>query len=193
MEQDSIQLTVQEVDPRDIGRGIARIDHDSMDSLNVSAGNAIEIKGKKTTVVKCLPPHSSDEGNGIIRLDELACINLGVAPGDTITARKIKAIDAEIIAVYPLEATHSIDEHYLTEALENNFLIRGNKVMIPYFGASLTFEVIWIRPVDAVSVTHNTIFHIAKESEVELQKDGNGDYEKEMRIPGLNVDLNKLV
>jgi transitional endoplasmic reticulum ATPase len=192
MGKDSIQLIVQ-IDSRDIGHGIGRIDHDSMDSLNVSSGDAIEINGKKRTVVRCLPQHSSDERKGIIRLDELTCINLGVALGDTITVKKIKAIDAEIVVVYPLEATPSIDEHYLAEALENNFLIRGNNVMVPYFGASLTFEVIWIRPIDAVSVTHNTVFHIAKESEVELQKDDNGDYEKEMRMPGLNVDLNKLI
>ena len=192
MEKDSIQLTVQ-VDPLDIGRGIVRIDHDSMDSLNVSNGDTIEISGKKRTVMKCLPTHPSDERKGIIRLNELNCTNLGVTPGDTITIRKIKAIDAEIVVVYPLEATSSIDERYLAEALENNYLIRGNRVMVPYFGASLTFEVIWIRPVDAVSITHNTVFHIAKESEVELRKDDNGEYEKEMRMPGFNVDLNKLV
>jgi transitional endoplasmic reticulum ATPase len=192
MEKDSIQLTVQ-VDSRDIGRGIARIDHDSMNLINVSSGDTIEINGKKRTVVKCLPPHSSDKRKGIIRLDELSCINLGVVLGDTITVRKIKALGAEIVVVYPLEATTSIDERYLAESLENNFLIRGNKVMVPYFGTSLTFEVIWIRPVDAVSVTHNTVFHIAKESEVELRKDDNGEYEKEMRMLGLNVDLNKLV
>ena len=194
MEKDSIQLTIQEAYLRDIGRGMGRIDQSSMNFLNISAGDAIEIKGKKRAVVKCLSPYPADERKGIIRIDELTCINSGAALGDTITVRKIKAIDAEIVVVYPLESTPSIDEHYLTEALENNFLINGNKVMVPYFGGSLTFEVIWTRPVaNVVLVTHNTVFHIAKESEVELRKDGNGEYEKEMRVSGLNVDLNKLV
>ena len=191
--KDSIQLTVQELYPRDIGRGVARIDYDSMNALNASTGDVIEIKGKKRTVAKYLPPYPSDERKGIIRIDGLTCINSGVEIGDTITVRKIKAVDAEIVVVYSLEATQ-IDECYLTEALEKNLLIKGNYVMVPYFGCSLPFEVIWARPeADVVLVTHKTVFHIATESEVELKKDGNEDYGKKMKPSGLKIDLNKLV
>ena len=191
--KDCIQLTVQELYSRDIGHKVARIDYDSMTALNISTGDVIEIKGKKRAVAKCLPSYPSDEGKGIIRIDGLACINSGVEIGDIITVRKIKAVDAEIVVVYSLEATQ-IDEQYPTEALEKNLLIKGNYVMVPYFGGSIPFEVIWTRPeADVVSVTHKTVFHIAKESEVELQKDGNEDYGNEMKTSGLNVDLNKLV
>ena len=192
--KDSIQLTVQELYPRDIGRGVARIDYDSMNALNASTGDVIEIKGKKRTVAKYLPPYPSDERKGIIRIDGLTCINSGVEIGDTITVRKIKAVDAEIVVVYSLEATPPIDERYLTAALESNLLIKGNHVVVPHFGSNLTFEVIWVRPIaDAVSVTHKTVFHIAEESEVELQKDDNGGYGKELKASVLNMDLDKLV
>ena len=40
---------------RDVGRGIARADHKSMDSLTASTGDVIEIRGKRRTVAKCLP------------------------------------------------------------------------------------------------------------------------------------------
>jgi len=56
---------------RDVGRGVARIDYHTMDSLGVGTGNVIEVKGKNRTVAKCLPVYSSDEGKGIIRLDGL--------------------------------------------------------------------------------------------------------------------------
>uniref|UniRef100_UPI0038B3C879 hypothetical protein n=1 Tax=Staphylococcus aureus TaxID=1280 RepID=UPI0038B3C879 len=59
-------LKVLEAYTRDVGRGIARIDYDTMDSLAVSTGDVVEIRGKRRTTAKCLPLYPSDEGKGII-------------------------------------------------------------------------------------------------------------------------------
>ncbi|HEY6658615.1 MAG TPA: hypothetical protein VIZ62_08815, partial [Nitrososphaeraceae archaeon] len=48
-------LKVLEAYTRDVGRGIARIDYDTMDSLAVSTGDVVEIRGKRRTTAKCLP------------------------------------------------------------------------------------------------------------------------------------------
>jgi len=77
---------------RDVGRGVARIDYDSMDTLSASTGDVIEIKGKRRTVAKCLPLYPSDEGKGIIRIDGLGRNNSGIAIGDSISVKKIKAM-----------------------------------------------------------------------------------------------------
>jgi len=70
-----------------------------MGLLTVSTGDVIEIrdevKGAKKTVAKCLRLHHLDEGKGIIRVDGLGRNNAGVAIGDTVVIRKIKAIPAE--------------------------------------------------------------------------------------------------
>ncbi|HZL24729.1 MAG TPA: hypothetical protein VFC05_15500, partial [Nitrososphaeraceae archaeon] len=58
-------LKVLEAYTRDVGRGIARIDYDTMDSLAVSTGDVVEIRGKRRTTAKCLPLYPSDEGKGI--------------------------------------------------------------------------------------------------------------------------------
>ena len=55
MSQNALSLKVLEAYTRDVGRGVARIDYDSMDTLNASTGDVIEIKGKRRTVAKCLP------------------------------------------------------------------------------------------------------------------------------------------
>ncbi|MGZ5549934.1 MAG: hypothetical protein ACXWE7_03955, partial [Nitrososphaeraceae archaeon] len=47
-------LKVLEAYTRDVGRGIARIDYDTMDSLAVSTGDVVEIRGKRRTTAKCL-------------------------------------------------------------------------------------------------------------------------------------------
>jgi transitional endoplasmic reticulum ATPase len=137
-----------------------------MDTLNASTGDVIEIKGKRRTVAKCLPLYPSDEGKGIIRIDGLGRNNSGIAIGDTIAVRKIKAVAAEKVVVAPLEAIPPIDERYLADALESVPLIKGDNVMVPYFGGRLTFQVIGVTPAaDAVLVTQKTVFHIAEKGE----------------------------
>jgi transitional endoplasmic reticulum ATPase len=166
MSQNALSLKVLEAYTRDVGRGVARIDYDSMDTLNASTGDVIEIKGKRRTVAKCLPLYPSDEGKGIIRIDGLGRNNSGIAIGDTISVRKIKAVAAEKVVVAPLEAIPPIDERYLADALESVPLIKGDNVMVPYFGGRLTFQVIGVNPAaDAVLVTQKTVFHIAEKGE----------------------------
>ena len=166
MSQNALSLKVLEAYTRDVGRGVARIDYDSMDTLNASTGDVIEIKGKRRTVAKCLPLYPSDEGKGIIRIDGLGRNNSGIAIGDTISVRKIKAVAAEKVVVAPLEAIPPIDERYLADALESVPLIKGDNVMVPYFGGRLTFQIIGVTPAaDAVLVTQKTVFHIAEKGE----------------------------
>src|SRR5919109_583636 len=115
--QNTLSLKVLEAYTRDVGRGVARIDYDSMDSLGASTGDVIEIRGKRRTVAKCLPLYPSDEGKGIIRVDGLVRNNAGIAIGDTVIVKKIKAVPAEKVIVAPLEAIPPIDERYLADAV----------------------------------------------------------------------------
>ena len=166
MSANPLSLKVLEAYTRDVGRGVARIDYDSMDTLSASTGDVIEIKGKRRTVAKCLPLYPSDEGKGIIRIDGLGRNNSGIAIGDTISVRKIKAAAAEKVVVAPLEAIPPIDERYLADALESVPLVKSDNVMVPYFGGRLTFQVIGVTPAaDAVLVTQKTVFHIAEKGE----------------------------
>jgi transitional endoplasmic reticulum ATPase len=80
-----------------------------------------------------------------------------------VVVRKIKAVPAEKVIVAPLEAIPPIDERYLADALESVPLIKGDNVMVPYFGGRLTFQLIGVTPAaDAVLVTQKTTFHIAE-------------------------------
>src|SRR6059058_5582031 len=188
--QNTLSLKVLEAYTRDVGRGVARIDYDSMDSLSASTGDVIEIRGKRRTVAKCLPLYPSDEGKGIIRVDGLVRNNAGVAIGDTVVVRKVKAVPAEKVIVAPLEAIPPIDERYLADALESVPLIKGDNVMVPYFGGRLTFQIIAVTPAaGAVLVTQKTIFHITDKN----QASGHGvpqvAYED---IGGLKEEIQKV-
>jgi len=187
--QNTLSLKVLEAYTRDVGRGVARIDYDSMDSLSASTGDVIEIRGKRRTVAKSLPLYPSDEGKGIIRVDGLVRNNAGVAIGDTVVVRKIKAVPAEKVIVAPLETIPSIDERYLADALESVPLIKGDNVMVPYFGGRLTFQVIGVTPVaDAILVTQKTVFQISEKGEV-ARGITNVAYED---IGGLKEEIQKV-
>jgi len=189
MSESELSLKVLEAYTRDVGRGVARIDYDSMDTLSASTGDVIEIKGKRRTVAKCLPLYPSDEGKGIIRIDGLGRNNSGIAIGDTIKVKKIKAAAAEKIVVAPLEAIPPIDERYLADALESVPLIKGDNVMVPYFGGRLTFQIVGVTPnADAVLVTQKTVFHIAEKGEA-LRGVPQVSYED---IGGLTDEIKKV-
>ncbi|MCP8318870.1 MAG: CDC48 family AAA ATPase [Candidatus Methylarchaceae archaeon HK01B] len=167
MSQKYISLKVLEAYTRDVGRGVARIDYETMDALDASTGDVVEIRSKRRTVAKCLPLYPSDEGRGVIRIDGLIRNNAGVAIGDTVIIRKIKALPAVKVVVAPLEAIPPIDERYLADALESVPVTKGDNIMIPYFGGRLTFQVIGINPMtDAVLITQRTIFVISERGEV---------------------------
>src|SRR5581483_10365516 len=160
-------LKILEAYTRDVGRGIARIDYEALDSLKASAGDIIEIAGgKRLIIAKCMPLYPSDEGRQVIRIDGLARSNSGVAIGDAVTITKVKAVAAEKVTLAAVESVPQIDEQYLTDALDNIPIVKGDKVTVPYFGGRLTFEVIAVTPASVPTLSNKgTIFHIT-ESEV---------------------------
>jgi transitional endoplasmic reticulum ATPase len=172
----NLDLKILEAYSRDVGRGVARLDYDSMDSLGASTGDIIELKGgeksrsARRTVAKCLPLYPSDEGKGVIRIDGLVRNNAGLAIGDIVIVKKIKATLAERVIVAPLEAVSSIDERYLADSLDSVSMIKGDNVMVPYFGGRLTFQVIGLAPAacDAVIIGKETQFTIASTSDQAL-------------------------
>ena len=189
----TITLKALESYTRDVGRGIARIDYDVMDSLGMSTGDVVEVRGKRRTVAKCLPLYPSDEGKGIIRVDGLVRNNAGIAIGDTVIVKKIKAVPAEKVIVAPLEAIPPIDERYLADALESVPLIKGDNVMVPYFGGRLTFQIAGITPVvtseNAALVTPKTVFSITEIGAETMRGVPQVSYED---IGGLKEEIQKV-
>ncbi|MDE1764728.1 MAG: hypothetical protein KGI27_00495 [Thaumarchaeota archaeon] len=164
MNDASIHLTLLEAYNRDVGRAVARIDYKSMEFLGASAGDILEITGKKRSVARCLPLCQTDEGHKTIRVDGMSRHNTGSEIGDTIAVRRIKTVPAEKITVKPLESIPPIDERYLADALENVPVTKNDNIMVPYFGGKLTFQIIGTEPHDDVVIDQKTIFTITNKS-----------------------------
>jgi len=162
-------FTVHETYTRDTGRGVVRIDKNTMDVLMIASGDVLEVYGTQKAVAKCLPLYPADEGKKIIRIDGLIRKNCETGIGTSVVIRKIKASVAGSVMVLPLEAIPPIDARYIADALESVPLIPGQYVMVPYFGGRLTFKVVGTIPeitddVEAVIVTQKTVFGILEKN-----------------------------
>lgn len=146
---------------RDVGRGVVRIDYDTMDKIGASTGDPLVLStNDKETGAKTLPLYPSDEDKQIVRIDGTVRENLGVQIGDLVQIKKIKIHHADKVSVIPLEAIPPIDERYLSDALEGIIVRVDDKVMVPYFGGRLAFRVIDIGSEKYGLVTQKTIFSI---------------------------------
>ena len=183
VKKERIVLKVLEEYERDFGRGIVRIDYDSMGELNIENYQIVEIMGEKRTVATCHLSYPSDQGKGIVRIDEVIRNNSGTTIGDTVSIKAIKTVPAEKVVVAPLEAISQIDERYFPDALESVPLIKGDNVMVPYFGGRLKFEVIGVEPAaDAVLITQKTVFKITEKEVPKLVSQPDQEYWNKIKV-----------
>ncbi|MEM1798792.1 MAG: hypothetical protein QXX87_06185, partial [Candidatus Jordarchaeales archaeon] len=140
-------LRVAEAKPQDAGRGIARIDPLVAEKLKISTGDAIEILGKRSTVVLSWPGYPEDRGKGIIRIDGITRRNAGVGIDDKVTIRKTEVKKATSITFAPTEPLRiSGGESYLKDILIGRPVTIGDIVELPVLGRKLALMVVDHKP-----------------------------------------------
>ncbi|WP_456330661.1 CDC48 family AAA ATPase [Archaeoglobus sp.] len=120
-----ITLKVNQAYPSDSGRGIARLDPDTMLKLQISPGDIIEIEGARKTVAKVWRAPKRDWGKNIIRVDRFIRENAGVGVGDVVKVRKVDYQPAKTVILAPLKKMdlriYGVD---IGEYLKHQFLKR---------------------------------------------------------------------
>jgi transitional endoplasmic reticulum ATPase len=168
-----INLKVNQAYPSDSGRGIARLDPDSMLKLQISPGDIIEIKGRRKTVAKVWRAPKRDWGKGIIRVDRFIRENSGVSVGDTVEVSKAEYSPAKLVILAPLRKiefrVYGMDiGDYLKHQLLKRPLVEGD--IIPLVGApaltgfgkyaqnqgALLFVAVKTEPKEAVIIDEST-------------------------------------
>src|SRR3989449_9009983 len=107
-----VQARVADAKQRDVGHGKVRIDNETMQTLNITAGDFIEIHGKRTTVAIAWPAYAEDQGQEIVRMDGLLRRNAGVALNEYVTIQKAEVKDAQTIVFAPTDVRLSVDEEF---------------------------------------------------------------------------------
>ncbi len=133
-----LTLKVNQAYPSDSGRGIARLDPDTMLKLQISPGDIIEIEGARKTVAKVWRAPKRDWGKNIIRVDRFIRENAGVGVGDIVKVRRIEYQPAKTVILAPLKKMdlriYGVD---IGEYLKHQFLkrpvVEGD--LVPLVGA----------------------------------------------------------
>jgi len=98
-----VQLEVAKAYPNDSGRGIARLDPDTLLHLKLSPGDIIEIEGAETTAAKVWRADRQDWNTDTVRIDGFTRQNADVGIGERVTIRKAEAGKADSLVLAPPE------------------------------------------------------------------------------------------
>ena len=187
-----VQLRVGDARQRDVGRGIARIDQQTMQKLGISAGDVIEIIGKKKTSAIAWPAYAEDQNRGIIRIDGFTRKNAGVAINEYVLVRPAEVKEALNVTLAPVEMRLNVDQdftNFVKNRLIERTLMEGDTTLIMMLGHPISFTVAKTRPHGIVKVTPNTKLTILSEPVPEGRGLPRTTYED---IGGLHEEIQRV-
>jgi len=187
-----VQLRVGDAKQRDVARGIARIDQQTMEKLQVSAGDVIEIVGKRRTSAIAWPAYSEDQGRGIIRIDGFTRKNAGVSINEYVTVRRAEVKDATNIVLAPIDMRLNVDEdftNFVKNRLMERTFVEGDTTLVMMLGHPVQFTVMKTRPHGVVRLTYDTKLQILAEPAPEAKGVPRTTYED---IGGLKEEIQRL-
>ncbi len=154
---EEVTLKVVEAYHRDAGRGIARIDMDTMRQLGLVSGDIIEITGRNRAAAIVWPAYPEDRGLGIIRIDGNIRGNAHVGIDDKVVIRKAKSNAAVKITLAPTQPVRIVGgEDYLMRFLEGRPVQKGETLRVEMLGNPITFVITATQPAGIVIAGKST-------------------------------------
>jgi transitional endoplasmic reticulum ATPase len=193
----NLKLKVAESMPKDLGRGLARLDPADLARLGVEVGEVVEIVGKRTTVAKAMLAYKEHRGQSRVQIDGVARENAGAAIDQNVEVRKSQAQPARRVVLAPTSITPAErDLKYIGGLLDGLPVIEGDRVSATLFGnRSADFKVTSTSPSGPVVINPTTELEVAK------SPGKNGDLSKEDKsarplsyeeIGGLKRELHRI-
>lgn len=164
---EKIMLRVAEAHHRDAGRGIARIDRDLMDRLELSGGDVVLVIGKEKACALAEPGYPEDHEFDIIRVDGNIRNNARVGIDDKVYVQKTSAQKANRVVLAPTQQFRLVGgPQYLQRELEGRPLMKGQRLRVETVSNPLSFIVVSTQPTGPVIVVKNTSI-VVKEQVIE--------------------------
>jgi len=186
------QLRVADARQRDIGHGKVRIDNETMQKLGITAGDFVEIHGKKPTVAVAWPAYTEDQGQEIIRMDGLIRRNAGVALNEYVAIRKCEVREAQSLVFAPTDVRLSVDEEFVS-FVKRRFMdmpfMEGDMTLLSIFGSAVPLVVTRARPHGPVKIIEATSIQVMSEPTPEKKGIAIITYED---IGGLREEIQRI-
>jgi transitional endoplasmic reticulum ATPase len=187
-----VQLRVEDARQRDVYRGIARIDQQAMRKLGISAGDVIEIVGKRNTAAIAWPAYSEDQNRETIRIDGFTRKNAGVAINELVMVRTAKVSNAITVVLAPIDMKLNVDEdftNFVKNRLMERTFVEGDTTLVMMLGHAIPFRVTKARPNGIVRINHGTNIQILAEPAPEAKGVPRTTYED---IGGLHEEIQRI-
>jgi len=164
-----LSLSVAEALPKDVGRGIARMDPKDMASVGVQVGDIAQVVGKRATPAKILPAFAEHRGKGILQIDGIIRENARVSLGEQVQVQGTNSERAITLILSPTTSSKAFlaakDATYLTRILEGLPLTQGDRIRAstPFGSRYQEFSVIGTSPGGVVVIGPHTLIKVKGE------------------------------
>jgi transitional endoplasmic reticulum ATPase len=175
-------LRVAEALPKDVGRGLVRLDPQDLERLGVDIGDVVEIAAKprpepfdgaqdrlaegRPTVARVMPAYAAQRGQDLIQMDGILRANAGVGLGERVTVRRVEAQPARAVVLKPVGAVRrgATQARYLARLLDGIPVVNGDRVRVDLIGTrAQTFTVAETTPAGPVLIRPTTTIRLAGE------------------------------
>ncbi|HKI17532.1 MAG TPA: AAA family ATPase, partial [Isosphaeraceae bacterium] len=159
-----LKLKVTEALPKDLGRGLARLDPADMARLELAVGDIVELVGKRTTVGKAMPAYKELREQARIQIDGVTRENTGSAIDQLIEVRSAAVRQAERVVLTPLGYVPADrDLEYIGSLFDGLPVLAGDRVRATLFGnRSADFKVASTYPSGPVIIKPQSLLEIAR-------------------------------
>ncbi|MFX1514968.1 MAG: CDC48 family AAA ATPase [Promethearchaeota archaeon] len=193
MVNDTYECKVREAAARDVGRGIIRLDPEIAERLNISAGDVLQIIGKRRTAAIYWPGHTGDRNTGIARIDGSTRRNAGVGIDDTVEIVSIEPKNASRIEFAPIQNLRiQGGERHLKHILMGRVLTKGDFIEIPVYNQRIILVVSKISPSSEAVIMHETTQVTISLTPVKDVKQETLQRVRYEDIGGLNDEIQKV-
>ena len=166
MADKEVKLRVADARQRDVGHDKVRMDNNTMQKLGITAGDFVEIHGKKMTVAIAWPAYAEDQGQDVIPMDGRLRRNAGIALNEYVSVRKADVKEAQSIMFAPTDVRLSVDDEFI-RVVHRRFMdlpfIEGDMTMLSVFGSAIPLVVTRTRPRGAVKIVESSSVQVLSE------------------------------
>jgi len=192
MSSKELQLKVDEARQRDVARGKARISNEAMQALGISAGDIVEIKGKRATAAVAWPAYPEDQDKAIIRIDGLIRRNAGAALNEYVAVRKTDVKTCQSVTLAPLDMRLNVDDDFMNfvkSRLTEMPIVEGDTLFLTILGSAIPLTVVRTRPHGIVKIVDTTSLQVMSEPAAEKKGIPRVTYED---IGGLHEEIQRI-